>query len=176
MKPHFIAIILLFASISLNAQISKKITKTEYYNMMDKYAKAITTNTSLELSSFYGELGEDDESLQVFVLGKQESMFWLFVKQGDLFESDTLNFYPISIPDTISLFVYSQKYTSPLLLYTSPNEQCNKEQCDAYIADPLYIIDVCGTWLKVRFEMSGKVFEGWIPPEEYCSNPYSTCN
>ncbi len=176
MRTHFITFVLLFISISLNAQISKKITKIEYYNMMDKYAEAITTNTNPELASFYGELGEDDESLSVFVLGKQEGMFWLFVKQGDLFESDTLDFYSISIPDTISLFVYSRQYTSPLVLYTSPNEQCYKEQCNAYIADPLYIIDVCGTWLKIRFKESGKKYEGWIPREEYCSNPYTTCN
>lgn len=171
-----IAAIVLCATISSYAQSFIRVSESEYYRMRELYAEAITTNIYPELASFHGELGEDDEFLQVFLLEKREGVVHILVKQGDLLDEDTLNFYSVTIPETVCLFVYSIKYTSPLLLYHSPDEQYIKEQCDAFIANPLRIKDVYKTWLKVQFEESGKKHEGWIPSKEYCSNPYSTCS
>lgn len=173
---NIIMFLLLFVSVSLNAQVSKKVTRTEYVDMGWKYAKAITTNKSPEFASFHGELGEDDENLQVFVLEKREGMFWVFVEQGDLLDGDILVFYPMTIPDTTDMYVYPARYSSPLLLYEIPSRDLLKEKCETYISGPMRIIGVCGTWLKVEFEVYGKRHDGWIPREEYCPNPYSTCS
>lgn len=37
-------------------------------------------------------------------------------------------------------------------------------------------VRIKGKWLKVRIEIAGIVYEGWMPPESQCSNPYSTCS
>lgn len=42
---------------------------------------------------------------------------------------------------------------------------------------PLNIYDCSGEWLYVKYLDADKKYkEGWLAPEDQCSNPYSTCN
>ena len=38
------------------------------------------------------------------------------------------------------------------------------------------VSDFDGKWLKIKTEVKGQKYEGWMPPDEQCSNVYSTCN
>lgn len=177
--PIEILLMLLFLCVaaSIHAQSYKEVMYSELFTMAESYAEVITTNEYHELSNFHGELGEDDNNLILLIVGKRDGKYQVLVEQDDSLEKGNLiNLYSMNIPDTLSIYVYSSNYSSPLLIYHSPDKRHYKEQCDDYVADPLYIIDVHGTWLKVRFKVSGKTYEGWIPKEEYCSNPYTTCN
>lgn len=172
-----IAMILLSMNVSLCAQSIKCITETEYFALKEIYAEAITTNEYPELAKFHGELGDEDRNLNVLLTERQKDAFVVMLEQEEYIESEVkIKLYAMTLTDSIDIYVYSNMYNSLLVLYNSPCTQSVKEQCDTYVAEPLFIIDVHNTWLKVQFEESGKKYEGWIPKEEYCSNPYTTCN
>lgn len=68
--------------------------------------------------------------------------------------------------------------TNYLLLYRNANKK--SFVCDT-ILNPfwgdLYPIFKCqGEWLYIRTQENNKWKEGWIAPENQCSNPYTTCN
>lgn len=159
------------------AQSSKCVTEAEYFSLREIYAEAITTNEYPELAKFHGELGEEDRNLNVFLLEKTNDAFSVMLIQEEYVESEVkIKLYKMILPNSIGLYVYSARSNSPLIFYYSPCTHCVKEQCDTYVSKPLLILDVHNTWLKVQFEELGKKYEGWIPREEYCSNPYTTCN
>jgi hypothetical protein len=31
-------------------------------------------------------------------------------------------------------------------------------------------------WVKVKLEYDGRMYEGWVSPEDQCDSPYTTCN
>ena len=63
-------------------------------------------------------------------------------------------------------------------LYSKPNL---KSKIKSQIIKPEYfpfnILDCSGEWLYVKYlDADNKYKEGWLAPDDQCSNPYSTCN
>lgn len=75
------------------------------------------------------------------------------------------------------LGIYPSNF-STINLYFKPNKT---SKVKAKIIKPEYypfnILDCNGKWLYIKyFDVDKKFKEGWLSPEDQCSNPYSTCN
>lgn len=75
------------------------------------------------------------------------------------------------------LGIYPSNF-STINLYFKPNKV---SKIKAKIIKPEYypfnILDCNGKWLYIKYFDGDKKFkEGWLSPEDQCSNPYSTCN
>jgi hypothetical protein len=75
--------------------------------------------------------------------------------------------------------IYSRDYSpkDSLVLYSSPRNWKNKylvlkESNSKFLS----ISDCDGDWLKVSIEYNNKTYEGWLPPNMQCANPYTNCN
>lgn len=172
-----IAVIFLSINTYLCAQSSTCITKDNYLAMKELYAEVITTNEYSELTQFHGELGEEDYYLNMLLIGSEKDSFMVIIKQEEYIEEkEIIRLYTMKLPKNIHIYVYSANYNSSLKLYQFPHEHSQNRQLETYISQPMRIMDVYNTWLKVHFEESGMKYDGWIPKEEYCPNPYTTCN
>jgi len=48
---------------------------------------------------------------------------------------------------------------------------------DVDIKEPMSVVGYSSIgWIKVHFELNDVIYEGWIEPGMFCSNPYTTCN
>lgn len=170
-------LILLNLFIGLQLQSSSIVSESKYFMLMDNYAEAITSTDCITSLYFQKEFNSDDQNLNVLLINKKDDVFSILIRQ-EYYLQDSLyiKLYEGTIIDTTCLYVYSSQYTSPLSLYSHPNSCKPQELCNVDINEPLYIKDVYGTWLKVQFQINQRRYEGWIPSNEYCSNPYSTCN
>lgn len=77
------------------------------------------------------------------------------------------------------LRIFSRAYNAkenPLKIYSKPSESSPFCADSVYFSYELEVLDFKGAWLKVRYYNNGKVFKGWISPDQQCSNPYSTCS
>ena len=148
--------------------------KTESYDqLVGNYAEVILTNNSNDKIHFHGESGAEDPYLIAFLTQKERDKFYLFIEQN---EQDSIVLYPAILPDTTFLFTYSSQYDTSLVLYDAPYSQSAIDVIRDYLTIPLRVIDVDGLWLKVKFIHESQKYEGWLSPNEYCSNPYTTCN
>ena len=148
--------------------------KTDSYEqLIGNCAEVILTNNSNDKIHFHGELGTEDPYLIAFLTQKERDKFYLFIEQN---EQDSIVLYPAILPDTTFLFTYSSQYDTSLVLYDAPYSQSVKDVIRDYLTIPMRVIDVDGLWLKVEFIHESQKYEGWLPPNEYCSNPYTTCN
>ncbi len=58
------------------------------------------------------------------------------------------------------------------VLYNEPDDKSEFKKVKNYNWNYLEILDCKGKWLKVKFENN----VGWLPPNNQCANPYTTCN
>ena len=74
--------------------------------------------------------------------------------------------------------VYSRVYESgkSLVLFTSPKKGLVAARIRRYVKDLITVTACERGWVKVKISDNGKLVEGWMPPEEQCTNAYSTCN
>lgn len=73
--------------------------------------------------------------------------------------------------------IYSSTYNRNFILYKIPYNEKEIIAIDtAYNPNMYEVIDFEGKWLKIKAKINNTDYEGWIPPEEQCSNVYSTCN
>lgn len=75
------------------------------------------------------------------------------------------------------LGIYPNKF-SKINLYSKPD---TKSLVRSTIIKPEYypfnILDCKGAWLYVSYyDVDRKKKDGWLAPDDQCSNPYSTCN
>ena len=148
--------------------------KTDSYEqLIGNCAEVILTNNSNDKIHFHGELGAEDPYLIAFLTQKERDKFYLSIEQN---EQDSIILYPAILPDTTFLFTYSSQYDTSLVLYDAPYSQSAKDVIRDYLTIPLRVVDVDGLWLKVEFILESQKYEGWLSPNEYCSNPYTTCN
>lgn len=147
-----------------------------YYNVLYKeYAEVIVSNANNDLSQYHGDLGTEDTELTALLIRKEKSSFLLAVLQYDE-KKPIIHLRPILLPDTTFIYTYTKRYDCPLDIYEKPYTSHITATIKEYFSDPIKVIDVNGTWLKVSIEINGYNYEGWIPQEEYCSNPYTTCS
>lgn len=78
------------------------------------------------------------------------------------------------------LGIYSRAYNSTdtfELFDTSDTGSQKPIVVMEYSQELLPVIDCDSNgWLKVRYSMNEKVYEGWLPKEAQCANPYTPCN
>jgi hypothetical protein len=73
------------------------------------------------------------------------------------------------------LAVFAKARSQKLVLYRSHSKSSTKLSVD-YTPGELEVVDCHAQWLKLRVKAKNKILIGWLPPEEQCSNPYTTCN
>lgn len=79
--------------------------------------------------------------------------------------------------ETKNLGIYPSKF-STINLYYNPNID-SKIKSKIFKPEyfPFNILDCKENWLYISYlDTDGKIKEGWLSPEDQCSNPYSTCN
>ncbi len=117
--------------------------------------------------------------------------FELIQKKGNFFQAKA-NVYLLPdcfsigsglIPDTeyivtlirvpLDFIVETYGKSNDIRLYTTPDNKGVYEICEN--PGEAKVVDVDGKWLKIEFERDGSVFQGWIPEEEQCHDPWSAC-
>lgn len=75
------------------------------------------------------------------------------------------------------LGIYARNYSNTALaLYAAP---LLKSPVKILVPNnsAFYPVRQCrGRWLYVRLGWHGKVYQGWLPPDMQCANPYTTCS
>ena len=168
------ATVLLMAILSSTLGCRKRVDDQDYSLMKEKYAEVLVDkDANSRLLHFCGELGEDDTTLVAFFVRKQHNNFILLIEQ---YNEEDIILCPVCIPDTTMLFTYSSRYDTPFIIYDDIQTFSIKKIINFYITEPLQVVDVEELWLKIRVNDGLDIWEGWISPNEYCSNPYTTCN
>lgn len=119
------------------------------------------------------DIGE--ENFVLFdLLEKNDSMFYVvayfsldreFIIRGWIYNKNN------------NLGIYSSTYNKPFILYKTPYNRKEVIATEKEYNPNMYeVIDFDDKWLRIRTKINGKIYEGWIPPEEQCCNVYSTCN
>ena len=74
--------------------------------------------------------------------------------------------------------VYSRVYEGgkSLILYAEPKKGVAIAKIAGYTPKLIPVTDCSKGWAKVKVMNKGKEVEGWMPPEEQCTDSYSTCN
>lgn len=80
--------------------------------------------------------------------------------------------------ETKYLGIYSSVYSDTLKLFTQPDK---KSKVKSVINNPPYdllnVIDCKNGWLYIKYlDIDKRTKEGWLSPDNQCSNPYTTCN
>lgn len=173
-KLPIYAAVLLMAILSSSLGCRKRVDYQDYYLMKEKYAEVLVDkDANSRLLQFCGELGEDDKTLVAFFVQKQHKKIFLLIEQ---YKEEEIILCPVYIPDTTMLFTYSSRYETPFIIYDDIQTFTIKKIINEYITAPLHVVDVEELWLKIRVNDGSDIWEGWISPDEYCSNPYTTCN
>ena len=154
-----------------------KISLEEYIIYAQTYPSVIINKSAIRQQNPAKFIVDEEELTTCFILQQTEHHYIINITNNiDTESSDSILLTQISIPDTTTMYVYSNKYSNPLDLYTCPDTSCSKITFEEYINEELYIIDFNGPWLKVQFIHNGNLYIGWLSPDSYCSNPYSTCS
>jgi len=62
------------------------------------------------------------------------------------------------------------------ILFDKPNKNSSFIMIKNYDYNYLDIIDCKNNWLKVKYLDKVNIYRGWLPPDNQCANPYTTCN
>lgn len=91
-----------------------------------------------------------------------------------------------AIIDTISksgwikvelLGIYPNDYSKPIKLYSKPDKNSSiKSTINNPQFDAMPILNCRDKWLYIKYKFEEVLFEGWLPPDNQCSNPYTTCS
>ncbi|HMI45706.1 MAG TPA: hypothetical protein VK491_06040 [Gemmatimonadaceae bacterium] len=75
------------------------------------------------------------------------------------------------------VWVFGRNYSRSLKLYSEPREDSPPKVILREWWSGLYAVVRCrGDWLYVRATIQKKVYEGWMPKDLQCDNPYTTCS
>lgn len=74
------------------------------------------------------------------------------------------------------LVVSPVDFSQPIFLYEKPDSESDRTEILNYNFSPLEIIGCDSTWIKVKYSDSKAIYQGWLPKENQCANPYTTCN
>ncbi|MDP2303916.1 MAG: hypothetical protein Q8N03_16005 [Ignavibacteria bacterium] len=76
-----------------------------------------------------------------------------------------------------NLGIYPVDYSLPIDLYNEPSKSSGiKNSINDFEYSPLIVEKCKGQWLFVSYKRDNQFYEGWLPPDNQCSNPYTTCN
>lgn len=115
----------------------------------------------------------EEDFIMFDLLEKNDSMFYItayssldntFITKGWIYKNNHIG-------------IYSSTYNRNFILYKMPYNEKEIIAIDKEYNPNMYeVIDFESRWLKIKAKINGKKYKGWIPPEEQCSNVYSTCN
>lgn len=115
---------------------------------------------------------EGEDFIVFSIVGKTDSMFHVkayysikdYIDEGWVKKDRHLEIFTRETPSHLFTLYQKADLKSPIVVI-------DKE----FRSDACIVIDFQGQWLKIRTVVNGKIYEGWIPPEMQCANPYSTC-
>lgn len=174
--------ILLYATImsqTLLAYETRTVSNAIYSEYMQKYPLIIIDKqTDMHLTNLRSDL-EDDDLLTGFLMKKTADSYIIDIYQDNYQDVDSLfqiTLTTVEVSKSVVMYVYSNNYLTPLKVYDQPNTDKIKNIFTEYIDVEIYVIDFSGKWLLVTFVYKGHQYVGWLSPNSYCSNPYTTCN
>ena len=175
--------ILLYATIvsqTLLAYETRMLSYAIYSEYMQEYPLIIIDKQEDErLTTFCSDIEKEDNLLTGFLMKKTAHSYIIDIYQDNYQDVDSLfqiTLTTVEVSKSVIIYVYSNNYLTPLKIYYQPNTDQIKNVFTEYINVKMYVTDFSGKWLQVTFVYKGHRYVGWLSPNSYCSNPYSTCN
>lgn len=119
-----------------------------------------------------------DEITMIEILSVNDSMYRVSAYSGDNDSIIGIGWIYKSAPIRVVARLYTPKEN--LLLNNDPNgrDSILSLTIDQLpVSGLLNVVDVNtgNGWIKIIINADSNVVEGWIPPNSYCGNPYTTC-
>lgn len=116
---------------------------------------------------------EEGDFVMFDLLQKQDSMYYVVAYSG-LTDRILAKGW---ISKKNHLDIYFSTYDRDLIIYKNANDRKKKMFSDKeYLFDNIEVLDFENNWLKIKFNYKGRSYNGWLPPEMQCANPYTTCS
>lgn len=114
------------------------------------------------------------EDYNIILIKKQNNGFSYVEASGAIYDTSIKKGWI----ETRYLGIYTNVYSGTLKLYFEPD---TKSKVKSTIIKPPYdlfnVIECKNEWLYIKYlDKDNKIKEGWLAPENQCSNPYTTCN
>ena len=116
---------------------------------------------------------KEEDFVMFDLLQKQDSMYYVVAYSG-LTDRILAKGW---ISKNNHLDIYFSAYDRDLVIYKNANDRKKKMFSDKeYLFDNIEVLDFENNWLKIKFNYKGRSYNGWLPPEMQCANPYTTCS
>ena len=164
-----IAIIYMFLLLSFITDVGKN---CEVFLSLDFKNKVTLYNTASKQKVIkqIGHNFEGEDYLSFTIYKSNDSMY--FVEASYSISGKNTKGW---ISKKSKLSVFSKSYNKKMILYKTYSKKTEEISLN-YISKELEVLNCHDGWLKVKVKLNNKIIIGWLPPEEQCSNPYSTCN
>lgn len=142
-------------------------------HLMGRNVELVLTDGSIK----YLNTTEEDRNVCLLMIQKIDNHFQVMA-----WDQNDGSFLGLGlIPDDTFLYVYIRvplgvvdRTFYEIDLYETPDYNGNCRKASA--PNSAYIVDVYGTWIKIKYTISGVDYQGWIPKELQCGYTYPTCN
>ena len=116
---------------------------------------------------------EEEDFVMFDLLQKQDSMYYVIAYSGLTNRILAKGW----ISKNNHLDIYFSAYDSDLIVYKNANDRGVKMFSDKeHLFNDIEVLDFENNWLKIKFNYKGRSYNGWLPPEMQCANPYTTCS
>ena len=116
---------------------------------------------------------KEEDFVMFDLLQKQDSMYYVVAYSG-LTDRILAKGW---ISKNNHLDIYFSAYDRDLVIYKNANDRKKKMFSDKeYLFDNIEVLDFENNWLKIKFNYKGRSYNGWLPPEMQCANPYTPCS
>ena len=116
---------------------------------------------------------EEEDFVMFDLLQKQDSMYYVIAYSGLTNRMLAKGW----ISKNNHLDIYFSAYDSDLIVYKNANDRGVKMFSDKeHLFNDIEVLDFENNWLKIKFNYKGRSYNGWLPPEMQCANPYTTCS
>lgn len=116
---------------------------------------------------------EEEDFVMFDLLQKQDSMYYVIAYSGLTNRILAKGW----ISKNNHLDIYFSAYDSDLIVYKNANDREVKMFSDKeHLFKDIEVLDFENNWLKIKFNYKGRSYNGWLPPEMQCANPYTTCS
>jgi hypothetical protein len=114
----------------------------------------------------------EDDIIIFKVIEQNDTMFYVTAYYN--YEKDSINGW---IKKNDNIGIYSKAYDQPLKLYVQPDEKSKVlNVMHDYCPDMFIVTEIKNKWVRVKIKYNNKIYQGWMPPDMQCANPYSTCS
>jgi hypothetical protein len=149
-----------FVSVLLNSSFEGKVNVYDESN--SKIIKTVKNNF------------EEDEFVRFDLLKKKDSMYSIiaysalnnkFITKGWINKNNNLTIFSAAYGER-KFILYKYPYNKREIIIIGENNTIKEFD----------VLDYEGRWLKIKAEINGKFYIGWISPDLQCANPYTTCS